>query len=121
MMEIKDSYATAGGAEKVVGPDTPSDKTDGIYITARYSDIDMVDHVNNASYVRWLMDDMPHKYQQKHSLKKLNINYLNEGFLGDKLKVVQTTNTDAMLIHEILNTDTEKVICRMNSFWQDRE
>lgn len=118
LMVIKDSYATTHGSEKVAERDVESDRSEGIYATAHYSDIDMVNHVNNATYARWMMDEIPGDHQRKNTIKKLNINYLGECFLGDKVKVFHSVINQSNLLHEVLNNDGSKVICRTHSSWE---
>ena len=118
LMENKDSYATIAGSEKVAEQEAESNRSEGLFMTARNSDIDMVDHVNNATYARWMMDELPVQYQQKNSLKKLTINYLGESYLGDKVKVYHTLVTSTNLLHEVVDTESGKVICRTNTIWE---
>jgi acyl-ACP thioesterase len=119
LMEINATYATTEGTEKVDEPDVDSNRSNGIDITARYSDIDMVDHVNNAIYARWMMDEVPVDYQQRNTIKKLSINYLGECFLGDKVKVFHTVIKQLNLLHEVVNSNGDKVICRIHSTWEE--
>ena len=118
LMEIDATYATTEGTEKVVEPDAECNRSNGIGITARYSDIDMIDHVNNATYARWMMDEVPVDYRQKNAIKKLNINYLGESFLGDKIRVTHTEINQSNLLHEVIVSKGEKVICRIHSGWE---
>jgi medium-chain acyl-[acyl-carrier-protein] hydrolase len=117
MMILNNTYATTSGSEKVVGEGSQRTKSEGAHVTARYSDIDMVDHVNNATYVRWMMDEIPRTYQQKKSIKKLSINYLGECFMGDELKVNHSKEREILLDHEVLNQSSNIVICRAQSEW----
>jgi hypothetical protein len=73
-MEINATYATTEGTEKVDEPNVEDNRSNGIDITARYSDIDMVDHA--------LID--------------------------------QST-----LLHEVVNNNGDKVICRIHSNWEE--
>ena len=119
LMVIKDSYATTSGSEKVAEQTAESNRSEGIYENARYSDIDMVDHVNNATYARWMMDEIPVELQRPNILKKMNINYLGECFLGDKVKVHHTVINKSNFLHEVVNSNGDKVICRMHSLWEE--
>ena len=118
LMILNTTYATSQGCEKVVASGSEQNKSEGISVTARYSDIDMVDHVNNATYVRWMMDEMPGDYQQKNSVKKMSINYLGECFVGDELEVTHVLINTPSLLHEVLNQGTSNVICRAHSEWK---
>jgi acyl-ACP thioesterase len=50
-----------------------------------YSDIDLNLHVNNTRYADWIMDVFSRDFFEKHTLKKLEINYLKEVFWDDKI------------------------------------
>jgi medium-chain acyl-[acyl-carrier-protein] hydrolase len=117
LMAINDTYATVGGSEKVAEPGTESDKSAGINVTAHHSDIDMVDHVNNATYARWMMDEMAVDFQQKNKIKKLNINYLGECFLGEKVIINHAADSQSGILHEVIKGSSNKVICRAQSCW----
>ena len=117
LMDINNTYATRSGSEKVV-EDAERDRSRGIHVTAHYSDIDMVDHVNNATYARWMMDEIPVHYQQRNTINKLNINYLGECFVGDQVKVIHTEVSGSNLLHQVLNSDGDEVICRAYSSWE---
>ena len=62
-----------------VNPDT------GESFPVRYSDLDMNNHVNNITYVRWIMDGFDAEFRNKNRLEQLEINYLNEALYGDRL------------------------------------
>jgi len=120
LMEINDNYATVGGSEKVPEPDTESNKSAGINVTASYSDIDMVDHVNNATYARLMMDEITSDYQQNNYIKKLNINYLGECFLGDEVNINHASENNSDILHEVININSNNVICRARSSWHQQ-
>ncbi len=119
LMEIEDAYATANGSEKVISSEKQPESSNGTSMTARYSDIDMVDHVNNATYMRWMMDEIPESYHQHKTLVKLNINYLGQAFLGEEVGVSHSLIQQSNLLHEITNSGSKEVICRAQSIWQN--
>jgi len=119
LMVIKDSYATTSGSEKVAEQTAESNRSEGIYVTARYADIDMVDHANNATYARWMMDEIPVELQRSNTLKNMNINYLGECFLGERVKVYHTVINKSNLLHEVISSNGDKMICRMHSIWEE--
>ena len=118
LMEIKNSYATTGGTEKVEEANGENKRSEGMQRTAQYSDIDMVDHVNNATYLRWLMDEIPAEYQQNNKIKNISVNYIGESFLGNDVQVFHTILNPTNLLHEVVDTKSGKVICRTNSGWE---
>ncbi len=53
-------------------------------LTVRYSDLDLNNHVNNTSYIRWVEDFLK---SNQIDAKNVLINYLAECKLGDKVKL----------------------------------
>ncbi|MDF2157345.1 acyl-ACP thioesterase domain-containing protein [Algoriphagus sp. CAU 1675] len=60
-------------------------------IKVRYSDLDLYNHVNNTSYIRWIEDMLG---ELGLDINYLNINYLGECMLGDEvnLSLFEATN-----------------------------
>jgi medium-chain acyl-[acyl-carrier-protein] hydrolase len=56
-------------------------------LTAGYSAIDMMAHVNNARYIEWICDCFPIEHYSNHQLDWLQINYLNEVKPGDLISL----------------------------------
>jgi len=74
------------------------------FYSAVLSDLDMNQHVNNASYVRWVIDQLPYDYYNQHQVKEVIVNYTNQLKPGDNYCVAmeETTpqNFNATLYHE---------------------
>ncbi|HLF33678.1 MAG TPA: acyl-ACP thioesterase domain-containing protein [Cyclobacteriaceae bacterium] len=51
----------------------------------KYSDLDMNNHVNNITYIRWVSDNFTRDFRQNNRLVSLEINYLNEALYSEKL------------------------------------
>ncbi len=117
LMPVKPEYATTRGAEKVKAPVEEGNKK-GITVTARYTDIDTVDHINNATYVRWLTDGLYAAGYRPHQISRLAINYLSEGFLGEEYRVTEAAILSGKHLHEVVNTASGRVICRAVTCWQ---
>ena len=117
-MIIKNDYATTSGTMKLAVPEIELERSEGNLVSAQHSDIDMVDHVNNATYARWLVDELPDNFHQQMRIKQLTINYLDEVFKGDELMVRHGEQVNRSLLHEIINVKTNKLICLANSIWR---
>jgi medium-chain acyl-[acyl-carrier-protein] hydrolase len=52
-----------------------------------YSDIDMNNHVNNVTYIRWALDSFELPFLRERRLTDLSINFLAEALYGDKVSV----------------------------------
>lgn len=50
-----------------------------------YSDIDVNQHVNNAVYVRWIMDSVAGNYLDTHTPSRISIVYEHEVLLGEEV------------------------------------
>ena len=51
----------------------------------RYRDLDINQHVNNASFVEWLMESIPTRVLNTSVLAELEINFMAEAFLEDHI------------------------------------
>jgi len=116
-MIVSDTSATTSGPLKIEKPDTEIGVISGKTISAQQSDIDMVAHVNNASYARWIFDELPRDYQENRLLKQLTINYLGEAFLDEKLAVSHWRSDNQGLAHKITREGSQETICLAESVW----
>ncbi len=55
--------------------------------TARYSDIDVNDHVNNVAYIRWMMDAVEKEYQENFEPASLWVSYKNEVTYNEEVTI----------------------------------
>lgn len=88
----KDRNALPGGAERI-----PSVQ-DGIPMgshTVVWSDIDRLGHSNNSSYVSWTFDIIKEK-----SVREIEMNFVSQTFLGDRVDFYGKTSEDGRLILE---------------------
>lgn len=74
-----------------------------------YSDLDVNKHVNNATYVRWIMDSYFSK-EQKKMVSEFEINFLTELMLSDEFTVseVHEDNNSYFVLKNIQN----KEVCK---------
>jgi medium-chain acyl-[acyl-carrier-protein] hydrolase len=116
IMKPYDTYATVEGTIKIgeVGPE----RVEAKHFEAQYSDIDMVDHVNNATYARWGIDELQKSFLSEKQISKLIINYNDQCFLGDSVEASHSSLDKDGLYHEINNTSSGSTLCRMRSYWE---
>jgi len=76
------------------------------------SDLDMNQHVNNASYVRWVMDHFSFDYYNQHQVKEIIINYVNQLKQGDKYYIAMQ-ETNPKKINATLFDETGREVCRV--------
>ncbi|MFC2080227.1 acyl-[acyl-carrier-protein] thioesterase [Bacteroidota bacterium] len=53
----------------------------------RYSDLDIVAHVNNVKFIEWCTDALSPELLLEHSVTEIEINYISEAKLGDKVEI----------------------------------
>ena len=60
---------------------------EGSFFPVRYSDLDLYDHVNNARYIQWIMDDYSGEIHKRYEVAEFEINFLSQARLGDEAAV----------------------------------
>lgn len=65
---------------------TLKEPQNSICFRVRLSDIDMNNHVNNTSYVDWIVESVPENILMGSSLVSCEIGYTAEAFYGDKIE-----------------------------------
>ncbi len=115
-MPLLAEAALPGGVAKV--PPVGDEARQGASFTARHSDIDMVDHVNNTVYLRWAFDDWLSDHPAG-TLTGLQVNFLDQCFLGDQVTIYTGSSGDQRtVVHEVREATSGKVLCRLQSHWQ---
>lgn len=87
----------------------------------RYSDIDVMQHVNNTRYVEWFQDALPTQFWEKNQLKSFQINYIHEIKENEDIGIYvkeKQENSQLHLSHEIRNNETTNA--RIESQWNVR-
>ncbi|MEN8249374.1 MAG: acyl-ACP thioesterase domain-containing protein [Bacteroidota bacterium] len=110
--------ATKGGTEKILVDNPMGKNSTGNSIEVKYTDIDMVNHVNNAAYMKWVTNEMSMFNYPERQVKSLTINYLEQAFLGDPIMVSHFEEASQLFVHEVRNMSTDKVVCRIKSTWR---
>ncbi len=84
----------------------------------RYDDIDVNQHVNNANYIVWAFEILPHEFRMKYRLKTLDIIYKKEIAFGEKIissaEFDNETNTST---HVLKNATTNEDLCLVCAEW----
>ena len=85
----------------------------------RYHDLDINQHVNNVSYVEWLLESIPGFGRQGLTLEELEINYLGEAFKGDRIiSMCQKDNlSGARFSHSIVREEDQQELVRARTCW----
>lgn len=89
--------------------------------TVRYSDIDMIGHVNNVRYLSWILDTYG-TYNLDHQPVQIDINYLSETKLGDSVLLQRFNDKDSRQIfnHRIVHAGEDKEILRATVKWRSQ-
>jgi medium-chain acyl-[acyl-carrier-protein] hydrolase len=84
--------------------------------TARYSDIDVNEHVNSARYIGWLLDSYAPAFQRDHQVRSLEVNYVTETKWGDTVSVFTMARSGTEFGHWIIKSDQSEA-CRAELQW----
>lgn len=83
----------------------------------QYSDLDINMHVNNANYLKWVVNSYPLDFVLTHYPVEVEINYLSEVIPGDEY-IVSAEEISNSFYHSIVKENGKKVACRVRIDWQ---
>jgi len=89
------------------------------HYSVRYSDLDMVGHMNNTKYIQLFLDYYTPDYHKSHKIKSLDINFKNESQYQDELELSIIQNSNSHLI-ELKRAADGKVNCLANLEWETK-
>jgi|GEM_PF-194663 len=84
--------------------------------SVRYTDIDVNSHVSSGRYLRWILDAYPNRFYLEHSLRGLDVNYVDEVHEGDLLRVRLWEKTPTIHYHSLVRGGDHEV-CRARLEW----
>lgn len=76
----------------------------------KYSDIDFNRHANSMKYIEWMIDLFPLEFFMNSTIKRIDINYLNEVCFGEKVEIFQS-HDDTRSCRFEMRRDND-IICR---------
>lgn len=116
--DITEEYAL-GEHKKFYLPEA-TEKYNQISHTNNLSDLDFNNHVNNKSYINLAELTAPEEFKKTHSIKKLNIKFNKETFLGDKL-ICSTFKTGLKntYVHKVEKDNAS--VCEILTEWEEKE
>ncbi|MEW6180744.1 MAG: acyl-ACP thioesterase domain-containing protein [Chloroflexota bacterium] len=82
----------------------PAEMTAVLTRQAAYSDLDLMNHVNNARYVEWICDCFPPDHYRRYQPDWLQINYNHEVLPGAGVTLSVGQRSDEPLVHAICGT-----------------
>jgi medium-chain acyl-[acyl-carrier-protein] hydrolase len=89
-------------------------------ISVVYSDIDVNKHVNATRYLKWIIDSYPLEKQMKQMLKHVDISFLSEATLEDRV-VVSIAAKDEGDLCAVRRLDDNQELCRARIEWQAKQ
>jgi len=116
---INNEHVVPGGAKRIESFGSETNWKNKTTLRTRNSDVDMVDHVNNASYVRWVMDEARTVYP-KRLVSKFSINYLKQVRLGERVEVRHVEGADGQMFQEVMMVDSGKIACKTSTVWKNK-
>lgn len=105
----KDRLAFEGRVPRLPRLDFPENP---IYRTAVLSDLDMNQHVNNASYMRWVIDQFSYDFYNHHQIKEVVISYTNQLKSGEKYCIAMEETTPQSFNATLYNEE-QKEVCKV--------
>ncbi len=85
----------------------PGEMTPVLTRTAGYSDLDLMNHVNNARYVEWVCDCFPPEHYRRYLPAWLQINYNHEVLPGASVTLSVGTKSVEPLTHVVCGSLNE--------------
>jgi medium-chain acyl-[acyl-carrier-protein] hydrolase len=91
--------------------------------SVRYRDLDLNQHVNNVSYLEWILESLPFDLKENASLAELEVNYLSEAFPGDRvLARWQPQGENGLSFqHSIVQESGGQELIRARTVWKAAE
>ena len=85
----------------------------------RYHDLDINQHVNNVSYIEWLLESTPGFGREGFTLKELELNYLGEAFKGDRIIAMcrKDNPSGTRFSHSIVREEDQLELVRARTCW----
>ena len=96
--KFSSSYTTAKRVKKIQIP-IDSEKVGSHKVV--FSDLDVVNHVNNVKYLEWCLDFVSPKTLLKQTLKSLDMNFLQELLLENEVDLLAKTNENTTVFSVI--------------------
>jgi medium-chain acyl-[acyl-carrier-protein] hydrolase len=85
----------------------------------KYSDIDIVQHVNNIRYYSIILDTLSFPFRKENHIKQFEINYIAEALPDEELEIVSEQLSDKTEYkYEIRKLSDKKAICRAIINWE---
>ena len=91
--------------QKITLPDTMKPCGE---IKVKYSDLDVVGHVNNVKYIEWCTDSMDPEIVLNSGVKDFEINFISESKLHDEIQMFSSDIVDNQIYMSAFNNTRKK-------------
>lgn len=89
--------------------------------SVRYSDLDVNRHVNNAAYVRWILDSFDAPRHDRFEIAAIRIDYISETHLGEPILVkAQTVEADGSQTILGVRPESDQPVFQAEIVWRAR-
>lgn len=88
---------------------------------ARFTELDMNQHVNNAVYLVWALETLPEDLVQKYVLTEIELEFKSEVLHNHRVRAVTkciSSPAETKAIHLITNQDTSAEAARIRTSWK---
>lgn len=93
----------------------------GLEFRIRKSDMDANMHVNNISYLHWLMEAVPQEITDHYFLHQIDGRFIAEAQYGDTIiSLIEGGATPHSFAHTIVTKSNSRVCATANTLWQPR-
>ena len=116
---IPEKKALSGPLKPVPAIQTPQDS--GEY-TVRYSDLDVLRHVNNVKYFDWFLDQYSLDFRDRYDISAFEINFLTEAQKDDPIQLfcALAQNNPVEYLHSAVRKTDNKPVVRAKITWQSK-
>ena len=87
-----------------------------VEVTARYSSIDVNNHVNSARYIGWILDSYPMEFLRQYYVRRFEVNYLGETLAEQSVSVSTRAISSNAFLHSLAKSNSQEV-CRARVLW----
>ncbi len=121
--QVPDNEGLSAMDEMLEKINPSEDLPERLAITAGYSAVDLMGHVNNARYIEWISDSFPMQHYHSQCLSWLQINYLNEIKPGEcvSLRTASEENDPSTWLADGFNQSTNQRAFEAALGWAARE
>ena len=103
-------------------PDVTSSDYQRTY-KARFNELDMNQHVNNAVYLVWALETLPEELLRDYSLNEIELEFKSEILHNHHVQATTqyiSSPSETKAIHLITNQDTSSEAARIRTTWTER-